>query len=467
VRSPGKHRLALAAAMAAVAVLPGLATGQAQPAPALTLEQAFERARHHNPAYQRAVNNLDLNTYEVRQAWLNLLPTPRVDLLRTSTSWRRTTVAEDFFGRPLENPETRMVQTSNSTQGAGVSLFVDFRQFLQLRQTRTQVVTREVAADAQLHTLRSDLVAAFVDASERRLVVDLDEQLLETARLNEEAAKQLFILARRDRVDVLSAELAVADRESRLESSRAALRTSLLALRNLIGDPSLSDFTVEVAPVRVFDPALLQEELLVTRAVTSSPPVLQQEASLETQLRGRTIQQAVWLPTLSVQLGTGRQSFVRGGGAFMDVAPNSDWDRNVSVAINFPDLGQYLNRRNQVGQSEVGIRNQRETLRQLRGETEQQVRTLVVELQAQHRGITLQERRAAIAEERLELLREEYAIGRRDFFELQNAANEVAQAQQQALQARFGFERARVSLERALGMPLEDALPALRDADGR
>jgi outer membrane protein TolC len=421
----------------------------------LTLEDALERARLHNPTYRQAENNLELNVYESRQAWLNLLPSVSLTTLQTGTSWRRVTVAEDFFGQPLENPETRMIRTSSSNQGGRVSLGLDFRQFLQLQQRQTQADARHVAAHAQWNTVRANVVHAFLDAQQHELTLELEQRLLATARLTEEAASQLFVLARSSRMDVLGAEVEVAAQAAAVERSRAAVRTALLALRHLIGDPTLTEFTIDPAPVTVFDPAQLDEEALVRRALESSPQILSQESTIETQRRTRSMQRAEWLPTLFVQAATGRQRFEQGGGAFLDVNPGSNWDRNVAVSLSFPDPGQYLNRQNAAGTTDVAVRNQEESLRQLRGQVEQDVRSMLVELRASHADIELQERRAAIADERVRLMQEEYVIGRTGFLELQSAVNAAATARRQALQARFGFERARVNLERALGRPLD------------
>jgi outer membrane protein TolC len=444
-------RVALSATLLLAAAVAQPLAGQT----VLTLEDALERARLHNPTYRQAQNNLELNVYETRQAWLNLLPNLSLTTLQTGTSWRRVTVAEDFFGRPLENPETRLVRTSTSNQGGRISLALDLRQFLQLQQRQTQADARQIAALSQWNAVRTSVVHAFLDAQQHELALELEERLLATARLTEEAAGQLFVLARSSRLDVLGAEVEVVAQTSAVERARAALRTSLLALRHLIGDPALDDVAIDPAPVTVFDPALLDEEALVRHAVGSSPQVLSQEATLETQRRSRSLQRAEWLPTLFVQAASGRQRFEQGGGAFLDVNPGGSWDRHVALSLSFPDPGQFLNRQNAAGQTDVAIRNQEETLRQLRGQVEQDVRRLLVELRSSHADIALQERRAAVADERVRLLQAEYAMGRAGFLELQTAVNAAAAARRQSLQARFGFERARVDLERALGQPLD------------
>lgn len=461
----------LAVALAAAALLAPAPAPLAAQAVVLSIEEAVERALQHNPGYRRAVNELELSEYGVRGVWLNsILPTVSFSPLQsTNMSWQRVVVATDFFGNPLPNPETRMRQTSRSSQGAALSLSVNLQQFMQLQQQHMLADERARNLDVQSHALRSQIVGMFLDVQERQLALELEERLLETDRLHERHARHLFSIGRAGRIDVLSGELAVQQREAQIEDGRAALSITLLALRNAIGDPDLpADFEVEPAPIGLFDPDDLDAEALVDRALASNPQIRAGEASLETLRRGRSVDlSSWWLPTLSLSAGTSRQSFVEGSGGFFDLTPESDWSRSISLAISFPDVGQYFQRRNALEQTDVGIRNQRETMRETSGQVEEQVRSRIVELRSTYNGLLLQERQIQLAEERLRLMQEEYLIGRHDLLQLEQAANAVAQARRTALQLRFGFERTKLDLERALGGPLALAAGADGASDGR
>jgi outer membrane protein TolC len=430
----------------------------------LSVDEAIERAHQHNPGFRRALNDLELSDYAVRGVWLNsILPTVSISPLNTTNmSWQRVVVATDFFGNPLPNPEARMRQTSRSSQGASASLSLNLPQFMQLRQQHMVADERARNVEVQSHALRSEIVGMFLDVQERQLALELEERLLETDRLHERHARHLFSIGRAGRVDVLSGELAVQQREAQIEDGRAALSITLLGLRNAIGDPELpADFGVEPAPVGLFDPRELDADALVDRALASNPQIRAGAATLMTLDRGRSMDLASWwLPTVSLSAGTSRQSFVEGAGGFFDLMPESDWSRSVSLSVGFPDMGQYFRRRNASAQTDIGIRNQRETLRETRGQVEEQVRSHVVELRSAYTRLLLQERQTELAEERLRLMQEEYLIGRHDLLQLQQAADAVAQARRTALQLRFGFERTRLNLERALGGPLGAQLDA-------
>lgn len=427
--------------------------------PVLTLQEAVDRAARHNPSFRRTTNDLRRSALDHREAWLSLLPTTQVNLLRTGRNWSRTTVTEDLFGDPLEDPNVTTRRTSDSQQGAGFFLQLDPGRFLDLRQQADQAQLRELTVDTEYLILRGEVLRAFLEAQEEQVAVELEEELLAAARVNLEATRRLYGLAQRERSDVLSAELDVAEKEAELEARRARQGTARLRLRNLIGDPDLEEFRLDPAPVGVFDPALLDEEELVEAALHASPRILQAEGELQIQERNVTRNRAFWIPTLSLSASTTRRRFIQGGDAFLDPFPDADLGWNVGLTLSLPDLGQYFQRGVTQERARVDVRNQRETLRERRGEVEEEVRSSLVELRSAHRSLSLQERRAEIAEENLNLTRDAYRLGRRSFLELQAATEQAAQARRSVLQSRFDFERARANLERALGLPLERFLP--------
>lgn len=451
-------------------VVAGKLPGQdpAEQPPRLTLEEAKERAMLHNPGYRQSVNNLDLNIYGERSAWLGLLPRPSLNLLRTGRTWQRTTVTTDFFGEPLENPQTQITRTSRSSQTAGLSMSFDLRQYLALQRERANSANREVTAHAAGRELRSEVVGSFLDVHEAKLGLELAERNLEAAKLNKERARRLFAQGRAANIDLLGAEADVAEREVGVEGAQARLRETVLALRHLIGDPDLPEFQIEPVPLNLFDPEVLDEDALVDRGLAHNPQVLSQQANLEAQLRSRTTTRAAWLPTMALTVSTGRQRIERGGDAFLDPLPGGHWNPNVSLSLNFPDLGQYLDRNNQLAMNDVAIRNQRQQERQVAAEVERRIRSAVNGLRSAYRGVALRERRAEIAQERVRLVRSEFVAAKQDFFQLQAAENQAAEARRQVLESRFAFERARLRLESAIGGPLDVPATAVGTVpDGR
>lgn len=450
----------LVSAVLLLVALPwGLPALQQQPDPVrLTMEEALQRAERNNPRFRQATAELELNTLDNRDQWLAILPQPRIRLLNTSMNWRRTTVAEDFFGNPLENPEEQSIRTSSSSQSVGLGLTVDLANFLEFRRRNEEAEVREMNVEVGFHELRADVTSAFLDLQEQEGALELERELLEVARVNRDLAERLYVLARRDRIDLVSLELDVAEQEHELDQVRAQVEEARLALRNLIGDPELGEFDIVPVELPPFDPGDLDVDALVRAARDRSPDVRQAEAGLRQEEQAVGLVRAQWLPTVGFNWGRTRQGFVRGSDAFMDFDPAAEWDRSISLSVSFPDLGQYFQRRNERRRTEVGVRTQRENLRAVRNDVEREVRSLVNDLRASARSLELQERRAELAAERMELAREAYRLGQQSYLELQSAQQQAAEARRQALAAGYAFHRARVALERAAAMSVSQML---------
>ena len=425
----------------------------------LTLEEAIRRAEQNNPGYRQATFDLERNVLDRRDQWLSVLPQPQINYLTTSMGWSRQTVTEDIFGEPEQREVVETVQTSRSRQALGLTLSLSLGDFLDFRRQEDQAQMREYSTRNQLLGLRADVRQAFLDVQEQEVALELERELLEMARVNRDAAERLYALARRDRIDLVSLELDLAEQENALEESRRQLESARLGLRNLIGDPGLQEFEIVPTEIELFDPTRMEVEALVRVAQTSSPDVLRAEAGLRAEEHSISqLRSQQWLPTISASWGTSRQGFVRGGDAFFDVNPDAAWDRSMSVSVSFPDLGQYLQRHNQQRRNELAVREQEESLRQTRNQLEQDVRSLVNELVANARSLEIQERRTALASEQVELAREQYRLGQLSYLELQGAQEQAAQSGRQAVAARFAFERARIALERSMGMTVDEMI---------
>jgi outer membrane protein TolC len=431
------------------------AEGRAQVPERLTLEEAIQRAQAHNPGFQQVSRELELNALDRREQWLNVLPQPQLDLLTTSMAWNRQRVAEGFFGEVAEREDAGTIHTSRTQQGAGLSLTVDLGEFFEFRGLEEQARIREYAVTLQGRELRAQVTSAFLQLQERQEALALEEELLEVAEMNRDLAQRLYALARRDRIDLVSMELEVAEQEDALEQSRAEMETARLRLRTLLGDPELGAFELEPHPFDPFDPQGLDVDALVGTARSSSPRVRQAEAQLRSDARAMARTRARWLPTLSLSAGATRQGFVQGSDAFFDLSPQAGWDRSFSLALRFPDVGRYFSRQTEQRRNEVALQNQEDEVRQVRAQVEEDVRELTNELQTAARTLRTQERRVELAEEQVELVREAYRLGQLSYLELQEAQRQAAEARRSALSARYTLERARVELEGLLGGPPE------------
>jgi outer membrane protein TolC len=85
---------------------------------------------------------------------------------------------------------------------------------------------------------------------------------------------------------------------------------------------------------------------------------------------------------------------------------------------------------------------------------EREVREALIDLRNAHRAVLLAELAADLSVERLELQQELFALGSVQFTDLQRVIEDAAAQERRAVNARYDFERARVTLEERVGAPV-------------
>lgn len=424
--------------------------------PELSLEEALDIAGRNNPGMRRAMNDLDLNTPAVRASWGSFLPTLNLNL-GTSASFRRETFGVDNLGRPIENPQPEWVTTSSSSQSISSSLmlFDGGRRRNQLRVEQARARTRSAGVEGQLITLRAGVERAFLGAVQQRMLLDVEQELLANRVRELESTRRLFQVAMRDQVDVLGAELAVQQQERQVELVSGEFRKAILALRSQLGDRELLAFTVPLEEPAVFDPALLDVEELVDRALTSSPRVVEQELAVTSARASLSATKAqLRIPTVSISGNFGRSDGQRDWGGFLDPNPNGSRGGGMSVGFSIPGFGGFSSF-SQIAQSDVALRNAVETERQVRLQVEEEIRGRLIDLERAWRSLDLARRSLVVAQRRLELTREKYQLATATFEELSTAAEQAAEQRRNVTNEQFNFATARIALEEAAGVLLD------------
>jgi outer membrane protein len=418
---------------------------------ALSLEDALDRARIHNPDFRMAQNNLELSRTGRREALGAFLPNLNLQA-GTGLSFDRQLVSTDFFGNPIENPVTEWNTSSNSSQylGGSITLFQGGQRFHELSIQGAQARAREAAVVTQLRAVRAEVVRIYHRAQAQQATLRVEEDLLEGRRLDLELTRRMYDLAGASRVEVLAAELNVQRQEQRIQQTQAQFEQGILSLRRAIGDPELGEFGLSAVPPEPFDPAGLDADELVTRAQESSPTVLQQAAQLDvSDAQARSARGSRW-PTVSLSFGFNQRTFAQERDALFDLYPDQGRYGSTSMSLTIPLFSRFQTQA-RVAEAEVGRENARETLRKTRLQLDEEVRSRLIALQTAYQGYQIALRSREIAQERLNLAREQFRLGSRTFTELQRDIDDAANAEREVITQLFGFLEARVNLEETVG----------------
>jgi outer membrane protein len=256
-------------------------------------------------------------------------------------------------------------------------------------------------------------------------------------------------------VDVLGARVDVASQEQSLARARDEAKKLRLALLQAMGLPprDVDAFALAHAQPDTFDPAALDADALVELALRANPAVLQRQAAATAADRRASAARGVRWPSLDANFGYNR--YVREPGLFDAFGRLEAQDRGFSFGLS-ASLPLFSNFRTaaSIAQADAAREDAREDERASRLLTERDVRSALIDLENAHGQLRLAEQKAALSAERLELATEQYRLGALTFLNLQRVIDETANAERQALEARYVFALARVTLEERLGAPL-------------
>jgi outer membrane protein len=439
-----------ALALGALLLVPGGGV-EAQERRVLSLDNALSKAQQYNPDYRMAQNELELSQTGKREAWGAFLP----DLsLRAGTglSFDRQLIATDFFGNPIENPETEWQTSSSAFQnlGGSIMLFQGGQRFSELSEQGAQAKVRDATVSARLRTVRGEVVRTYLRAQAQQAYLGVEEDLLEARHQDLAMNERMFDLAGATRVEVLAAELNLQRQEQRIQETLAQLRQNVLTLQRIIGDPELEDFGLSANAPEPMDPQRLDAEDLVARALASNPLIHQQSAQMDVgSAQAKSARGSRW-PTVSLSYGFNQRTFAQDNNALFDMYPDQSRYGTTSLNLSIPIFSRFQNSA-RIAEAQVSLDNAEENLRKTRLQVEENVRSQLIGLQTAYRGYGIAIRSREIAQERLLLAQEQFRSASRTFSDLQQDIAAASTAEREVITQLFGYLEARVNLEETVG----------------
>jgi outer membrane protein len=422
----------------------------AQESRTLTLEQAIDLARRHNPAYQRALAQADATGADVRAGIGGFLPSVSADL-RFGGGTQTVFTGTDDFGQPIERDDPLTSDNSSSTQSvnASLTLFDGFRNVNALRAANagSDAMARQLEAEGM--TLDRDVKQTFYAALQAQQLLGIEDRLLAARRQELDATERLFRVAGQTQVDVLGAQIELARQEQALETARGDARKRALELAETLGLEGQADLSVAGGFPEPFDPVNLDAEGLVARAASQHPRIAQASAAAaQARFQATAAHGARW-PTLTASTGFSRQVRTQDFNSLFELDP-PDRAFSFSLGVEIPIFSRF-----QTSQAITQASTQRvlaeENLRQERLAVEREVRSALIDLQNAYRNLQLAERSAELGRLRVQMAREQFQTGTIGFTNFQQIANSSANEERQELVARRNWANALATVEALVG----------------
>ncbi len=494
----------LAAALLACALaLP--AAGQGLPtAPAfLSLDEAIELARQHNPGYRAIRNDLTTANWGVRAAYGRLLPSASVS---AGVGWQGSG-AQRIGNLTLEDLGVGAqpnYYSSNYSIGLGYTLSgATLHGVSEAKATREQTVAMIEQAELDLDTR---VTLAYLDVLRQKDGVELAGQQLERARFNLRLVQAQMDVGTATGLAVNQAEVQVGRAEVAVVQAENAAATSTYRLLQTIGlrpSPAVALTTdFEVTP-----PEWSEAELL-SMAMELNPVLQSRRSGRDAARSGVGSARSAYFPSLSLNVGwsgftrqasntdllvaqgqasaaasfqncqntnelysrladplppidcsrlvftdSDRQRIIEGN----DVFP-FDFTRsppNASLSVSLP-IFQGFARQQQVEAAQARLDDTEHQLREQEIALHADVAIRLAQLRTAHRSVEIEERNQAYADEQLRLAGEQYRVGLVPFLDLVEAETVKVQADRDLLNAAYAYHEALTNLEAVVGRRLRN-----------
>jgi outer membrane protein len=479
--------------------LAAAAPATAQQAPAtLSLEEAVQLARRHNPTYRAQANDEAVADWALRSAYGDLLPSASMS---GNLNWRAGGT------RRIENIDLGLRQPDqmSSGYGLGVGMTVSGQSFFGIKAARADRDATDARIEAAGFALEASITRQYVTAARTRDAVELAKQELASTEEAYKLAQARFEGGAATRIDVAQAEVDRGRAEIGLLQSEAFARAELLRLLQQIG-LDLVDRPIELTTrFDVFEPKWSLDELIAS-AMQAHPQLIAARANESAGVARARSARMSYLPTISISGGwsgytqtvldenylitqaeegmvSARSSCEATNDLYARLAnplPARDCNRFVftdadrqailaenslfpfdftksppsfNMSISLPIFNGFAREAN-VQQASASAEDAKQARRNEELARRTIVATTYLAVLTAYRTVGLEVRNVAAAGEQLELARERYRLGAGDIIELAQAQANKTRADQAHLNAVYAFHENLAALEAEVGKKL-------------
>ncbi|HEX8392663.1 MAG TPA: TolC family protein [Longimicrobium sp.] len=417
----------------------------------LSLAEAQRVAAENNPQFRRTEADVATAEAEVLRARGAFLPSLSLGL-RTGGSYSRRFTGVDQFGNTVVRDDPLDIKSSSAQQSLSLgqlTLFDGGARQKDARAARAGLQASQARVGTEGLRVRGEVERRYWDAVRASSLIRLEEELLRSARERLTATQSLLRVGVRGPLDVLAAEVTVAEQEQAVERARGDARRTELDLRQSMGVLTGPPVALTDRPADPFDPASLDAEALVARALASHPRLMRTDAAArQAEYRLDAARANRW-PRLTAGASLGRSQFFSDYSGLKEPNP-LDQAASFDLNLSYPIFSQYQNSA-RIQSARAGRDAALEDTRGERLAVERDVRAALVELRNAYAASALAARSLELNRRRLELARRQYQVGSLTSTELTDAVERAARAERDALRTRYEFASALATLRERTG----------------
>lgn len=403
-----------------------LALAISQPAFAITLEQAWQAAKTADPTYMQAQIQSQISQTDVATATSVLRPSLNIT---AQTSWN---------------------QDGDNQRGYGATLsqtLWDSSAWSALDQSQTHYVATQLRAKAEYNNLAARLLTAYLDVASAQGDLNLAQEKWREGGQLLQITEQRYLAGKIRATELEDMRANHVDEQAALLAAQSALASKQYALTALINQPvdKINEINTQVSEQPTLPFAT--EQQWIKLAKDNSPTLLASIQELTAAQFAHDAAKAKYYPTLS------------GSVSYQSTDQGRDGDLNAGLTLSVPiDLNGAT--RSSVDRAQLTILNNKQTVRKVEIDIQQEIQTRFHQLQLEWQRIEIAQQQVLARQTALESKQAVYNAGMTEASEVITAHNALFNSKHTLQTRLYDYWHHRIALLKTVGK-LDDESIAL------
>jgi len=415
-----------------------------------TLEDCLNLALDQNYGYRTAVANAEQSRGNAVGSWANVLPRVSGSLSKDQTTSNDVPVIVDgaFLGT---SAETSTFFSANASVSANL---LDLESYYGFRQSQASWESAMRGLTAQGQTIAMEVATSFFDVVTKQRTVELREKNFTLSREQLRRTETLFDLGAAPKADVLDSKVSASQSERDLIRARNDFTIAVGRLNLSLGRPTDAALEVAYDPVEV--PLDLPDVTMATAEARERRPDMR---AVELSLRAAELgKRSAWFglfPSLTGSLSWRRTAEDQNKAWDFD-SPKDEASWGYRLAVEVPIFDGLITKGQRI-RAAGSYQSSLAALEEKESEVRLEVREALLNIEAARKSLEVSGEEIEAASEQLRLREAMYDQGAATILELNQARDDLTDAEVSAVTTETDLQLAWYEYLRATGILLHQA----------
>ncbi len=414
-----------------------MATGAAQAQRLWTLQQCIDYALENNISLRQSRLTQAQNAEDVLMRRAALLPSLSFST-NQNASWRPFNESYvNLSGGTMTSTNSEVNYNGSYGLNAQWTVWNGGRNQKNLEKSKLTVEQAEYATEASANTIQEQITQYYVQILYLNEAVGVSRQVLEASKLQRDRAREMVEVGSLARADLMQLEAQVSQDEYNVVNAQTQADNYRLRLKQLLELVGTDDFDVakpQVDDAQVLTP-LPPKADVYAQAYAVRPEIQSSKLSIESAELDVDIARRGFYPSVSMSAGVGTSN-----SSGMKTAATEQWKKNLNNSVGLTvSVPIFDNRQNRTNVRKAKLSKEAADLSLQ--DTEQQLYRNIENYWLQARNAQQQyvaaKANVASMQESYNLLSEQFRLGLKNIVELTTGKNNLLQAEQQLLEAKY------------------------------